>query len=585
DGDVPTLRLRLKKPKSDKKVQWTTETIDNEDMNKKKSKSTSDTYLNEDDSGKQTQVIIESFQMFAAVNVEEITVATLQLATIYKARLVARGFEQDEGLEINENYENKVCLLNKAIYGLKQAPKIWNERFNTFMSSLNFKRSKSDYCLFVFLKQNIRCYLLLYLDDILLACNDKNFINYVKSKLCETFKMKKLDFVNNFLGIRICKDFENKIITIDQISAINNLVKRFNVENCKNFKTPIENNLVLERNCDENLKTKLPYKELLGSLMYIMMGTRPDICYCVSYFGRYQDCATDVHFKHLLRVLKYLKFTVDLKLSFCCSDNDLQGFSDADWANDADRKSLSNPEIQIEYQLVVSETDFHWAQKVLFYAQCSASTSKTRVEIVSDSQENNDNYEEEDDSRPGSRCDENVLSEKTSDNKRCTMWDYKEVTELIYSFFDVIDEILDQKPSNSCSHSLNSSNERIIMAEDIPSTHAKTSTETENEDTQTQVQNKKDNVQCVSEKRLRKEYIAQKKKKSCCIYSKPRKFDESSSSEDSDDECDHCHGHVEKKKHKKASDLPVSIEENPNHSSNTDIVEPTPLNSEPPTTE
>ncbi|KAF2903302.1 hypothetical protein ILUMI_02881, partial [Ignelater luminosus] len=64
---------------------------------------------------------------------------------ICKARLVARGFEQDEGLEINENYENKVCLLDKAIYGLKQAPKIWNERFNTFMSSLNFKRSKSDY--------------------------------------------------------------------------------------------------------------------------------------------------------------------------------------------------------------------------------------------------------------------------------------------------------------------------------------------------------------------------------------------------------------------------------------------------------
>lgn len=247
-----------------------------------------------------------------------------------------------EGLKIKNTDKNKVCQLKRAIYGLKQAPKIWNEKFNDFMSELSFERSKSDYCLYTFLGQNVRCYLLLYVDDILIASNDNEFLTVLKSKLCHNFKMKVLNSVNNFLGIKISRNFEKQVITIDQISAIENLVKKFNIENCKHFKTPMEKNLDLKRSCDDKLNTKLPYKELLGSLMYIMMGSRPDICFSVSYFGKFQDCATDEHFKHLLRVLKYLKSTINYKLYFCRSDKNLVGYSDADWANDNfDRKSVS----------------------------------------------------------------------------------------------------------------------------------------------------------------------------------------------------------------------------------------------------
>lgn len=129
---------------------------------------------------------------------------------------------------------------------------------------------------------------------------------------------------------------------MDQILAIKVLIKNFNVENCKVFKTPMEKNLNLERNVDESKRTCLPYKELLGSLMYIMLGTRPDICYSISYFGQFQDCATDEHFKHLLRVLKYLKFTVEYKLYFHYTSSNIIGYADSDWANDVqDRKSIS----------------------------------------------------------------------------------------------------------------------------------------------------------------------------------------------------------------------------------------------------
>lgn len=247
-----------------------------------------------------------------------------------------------EGLKISKNDKNKVCLLRKAIYGLKQAPKLWNDKFNNFMINLGFKRSKSDYCLYSFVCQNVCCYLLIYVDDILIASNDFKFLDVLKSKLTTTFKVRRLSDNLNFLGIRISRDINEKIIKLDQILSIENLIKRFKLESCKSHKTPIEKNLNLKRNLDNNLNTKLPYKELLGSLMYIMMGTRPDICFSVGYFGRFQDCATDEHFKHLLRVLKYLKTTIDYKLCFEHSNNVFEGFADSDFANDAiDRKSVS----------------------------------------------------------------------------------------------------------------------------------------------------------------------------------------------------------------------------------------------------
>lgn len=190
---------------------------------------------------------------------------------VYKACLVARGFEQNFG------------LYSKIHAPVAKLSITRNKKFYKLMADMEFIQSKSDYCLKTFIKKSACCYLLIYVDDILNACNDKNFINHIIIKLSEN---------------------------------IQNLVKRFYVENCKVFKTPIENNLNLRMESERDVYTKLPYKELLGSLMYVMMGTRPDICFSISYIGQFQNYATDEHFQHLLRGLKYLKHTVNYKLYF-----------------------------------------------------------------------------------------------------------------------------------------------------------------------------------------------------------------------------------------------------------------------------
>lgn len=110
--------------------------------------------------------------------------------------------------------------------------------------------------------------------------------------------------LNFFLGIHIERNHD--ILKIDQIQYLKNVLKKFNMEDCHPISTPIEHkfNLTWDKNdeiCDK------PYKQLIGCLMYAMLGTRPDLCHAVSYFSRYQYHPTEQHWVHLKRVLRYIK--------------------------------------------------------------------------------------------------------------------------------------------------------------------------------------------------------------------------------------------------------------------------------------
>jgi hypothetical protein len=240
-------------------------------------------------------------------------------------------------IEIPQGYsienKNKVCRLNKALYGLKQGPKAWNERLNNFLTKLGFHQSTADYCLYVLKDNDVIMFILIYVDDFLLASNDSNLLSNVKKRLQTEFKMKDLGKVKQFLGSNVTYDNNGIIDAFDQSNVIVEVAKKFNVYDCKPTYTPIEVGLSLEVNVNIENNTKKPYKQLLGCLMYISLGTRPDIAFSVSFFGTFQQNPTDVHFKHLLRVLKYLMTTKDLKLKFRNSNVNIEAFADADWAN------------------------------------------------------------------------------------------------------------------------------------------------------------------------------------------------------------------------------------------------------------
>lgn len=131
--------------------------------------------------------------------------------------------------------------------------------------------------------------------------------------------------------------------TLSQTHYLKNVLKKFDMFDCKPAATPIEKGLNL-MNGDENSLTNQPYRELIGCLTYATQTTRPDLCSSTNYFSRFQNCCTDEHYNYAKRILRYIRGTADLKLIYHRNESAdiLTGYTDSDWAGDLnDRKSTS----------------------------------------------------------------------------------------------------------------------------------------------------------------------------------------------------------------------------------------------------
>ncbi|KAL0437633.1 UNVERIFIED_CONTAM: Retrovirus-related Pol polyprotein from transposon TNT 1-94 [Sesamum radiatum] len=276
----------------------------------------------------------------------------------YKARLVAKGFKQKEGFDFFDTYspvtritsirvliaiaalydleihqmnvktaflngeldeeiymeqpegfvvpgqEKKVCRLVKSLYGLKQAPKQWHEKFDRTMLSNDFKINECDKCVYVKSSHNSFIIVCLYVDDMLIMGSNRDVILTTKRMLTKHFDMKDMCLADVILGIKI-------------------------------------SNLHLARNKGEP-ECHIEYSRIIGSLMYIMNCTRPDIAYAVNKLSRFTSNPSKNHWKGLIRVLRYLKYTSNYGLHYTRYPAVLEGYSDANWISDSkDTKSTS----------------------------------------------------------------------------------------------------------------------------------------------------------------------------------------------------------------------------------------------------
>lgn len=244
-----------------------------------------------------------------------------------------------------ESDENTVCKLKKALYGLKDSPKNWNKKFHSVMCKLGFVRCDYEYCLYSRNKDGCKTYLMLYVDDLLLASSEASELETVKQMLSTNFKMKDLGLICHYLGIHISQNLREGTIKIDQENYLKNVLKNFNMSECKPCLTPMEDNFdhsVLKREKSESPELETRCRKVIGSLMYAMLCSRPDICLAINILSRYQSCASQDLWIALKRVLRYIQSTLNLCITFTKtkSCNVITGSVDSDWAGDkADRKS------------------------------------------------------------------------------------------------------------------------------------------------------------------------------------------------------------------------------------------------------
>ena len=189
---------------------------------------------------------------------------------------------QPEGFEA-KGKENLVCKLKKSLYGLKQSPRMWYQKFDTYMLQLDFVRSNSDHCVYVKRAGDQFVILTLYVDDMLLIGNNMKMVKSVKNLLAKKFDMKDLRPANFILGMQITRDREKRKLWLGQEKYIKEILKKFNMMDCKPVGTPMSSGTKLSaEQCpktDEEIEemARVPYASAVGSLMYAMVCTRPDI--------------------------------------------------------------------------------------------------------------------------------------------------------------------------------------------------------------------------------------------------------------------------------------------------------------------
>ena len=338
----------------------------------------------------------------------------------YKARLVAKGYEQVHGIDYEETYapvakltslrlvlaisailhldvqqmdvdtaflnahlQEEVyinipegvqvapgcnCIkLNRALYGLKQAPREWYQNINGFLQSMGFKRMQSEHCLYLYQNADDFCIISLYVDDLVIAGSSKKITNHVKGKLSSQYSMKDLGDIDEILGCKVKVDPLQSTVSIHQQKYLDSILDKYLDPQLSQLATPADPKLVLSQTSSPTTQEEkdtmkgIPYRELVGSLLWLSLGTRPDIAFAVSQIAKFNANPGPDHWQAAIRILRYLKGTRTLGLVYRGQGSSIlhevttsisslttpnvflpTGYVDADYARDTDtRRSVT----------------------------------------------------------------------------------------------------------------------------------------------------------------------------------------------------------------------------------------------------
>ncbi|XP_075100545.1 uncharacterized protein LOC142176513 [Nicotiana tabacum] len=246
--------------------------------------------------------------------------------------------QQPEGFVLPGN-EKKVCKLIKSLYGLKQAPKQWHERFDSVILSTGFVHNNADKCIYSKFTKEYGVIICLYVDDMLIFGTNLQGITETKRYLTSVVKMKDLNEVDTILGIKVKRD--NKQVTLSQAHYIDKILTKFSHLGIKGYNTPYDSSVKLTLNTGRAV-AQLEYASAIGSMMYAMHCTRPDIAFAICKLSRFTSNPSNDHWKAISIVLGYLKYTKHLGICYNGFPNVLEGYSDASWITSVnDNKSTS----------------------------------------------------------------------------------------------------------------------------------------------------------------------------------------------------------------------------------------------------
>jgi hypothetical protein len=246
--------------------------------------------------------------------------------------------EIPEGYTQEPHEKGMVLRLLKNLYGSVQGPCNWNKDIDALLVKLGFKATISDRCIYKGTFNGKLCFILLYVDDMILSTPDPTTTKALKKSIHDVFPITDNGPLTFFLNMRIQRNRADRTLSISQTSKISALLKSTNMTQCAPAKIPADANIILTHDMSPTSVSEItrmksfPYKQTVGRLLYIAVTARPDISTAVSAVGKFAQNPGQSHWDAVLRIIKYLKGTQDYTLTL--TQTGLETSTTADLAQD-----------------------------------------------------------------------------------------------------------------------------------------------------------------------------------------------------------------------------------------------------------
>lgn len=282
--------------------------------------------------------------------------------------------EQPEGYQ-DIQWPLYVCLLLKSLYGLKQSARRWNKTFDKFAQQFQLLPSIADPCVYYSKDtthpDKVETILSIFVDDGIVCSTNSAKLEDILQYLDRVFKITRGD-MGYYIGLEVYQNQQAGLTFLHEHRYIQQTLERFGMAESYTMSTPADPNVTLSIVPDPSESTvplDVPYKEVIGCLMFISLLTRPDITYAVNHAAKFCENPRQIHWTAVKRILRYLKGTSHLGLMYqrTSSTPQLHGFCDADYGGDIDsRRSRSGYVFQLRFSLIA------WSSKA---QQCTAQST------------------------------------------------------------------------------------------------------------------------------------------------------------------------------------------------------------------
>lgn len=248
--------------------------------------------------------------------------------------------EVPDGLCISGDKSEVMCKLHKFLYGVKQAARCWNEKFTKFLRDYDLMPSEADKCIFTGVNDDVKIYLALFVDNGLIASKSRTALDSIIEALANSFEITRGDS-SAFVGLQIERDRVGKVMRIHQRAYAKNIIDKFGMSDAHPVSVPIDTHTSLTPVTEEDeRRVDVPYREAVGSLMFLVVVSRPDLAFAVNLISRYVNKFDENHWAAVKRIFKYLVGTLDFGIEYRSGGNGskLVGYSDADYAGDLETR-------------------------------------------------------------------------------------------------------------------------------------------------------------------------------------------------------------------------------------------------------